>query len=170
MTVVAMLARRRVALGFICGIVVLVLARPTSTSLQVGGFIAVIGELIRIWAAGHLEKDREVTTSGPYRFTRHPLYLGSGIMALGVVIAARHPTVTLLLVVCFAVTYASAIWDEETRLTDRFGPAYPDYKAGRQGAVARTFSLQRAIRNREYRAVAGLFTVLALLSLRLFVR
>ena len=55
---------------------VLWLAQPTPRSLLIGGAIAVAGELLRIWAAGHLEKGREVTRSGPYRLTRHPLYLG----------------------------------------------------------------------------------------------
>ena len=58
-------------------------------SLAAGLVVALVGEAIRMWAAGHLEKSREVTASGPYRWTRHPLYVGSAIMALGVVIASR---------------------------------------------------------------------------------
>ena len=66
------------------------LARPTSRSLAIGGAMALVGEALRIWAAGHLEKGREVTRSGPYRLTRHPLYLGSAIIGVGVAIAAAR--------------------------------------------------------------------------------
>jgi protein-S-isoprenylcysteine O-methyltransferase Ste14 len=167
MSVTAWLARRRVALGFICGIAALVLARPTRDSLLLGGLIAVAGEAIRIWAAGHLEKSREVTTSGPYRFTRHPLYAGSLVITIGFVIASRSLVVAVLAAAYLALTYTAAIRREEAFLTAEFGAAYPDYKAGRLGGVARTFSLARAMRNREHRAVAGLAAALGLLALRL---
>ena len=85
--VVAFLARKRVPLGFVTTVAALVLARPTWTTWRAGLLVAVVGEAIRVWAAGHLEKSREVTTSGPYRWTGHPLYVGSSILALGVVIA-----------------------------------------------------------------------------------
>ena len=69
----AALTRRRVALGFALAAIVLWLAQPTIRSMIVGAAIAVVGESLRIWAAGHVEKSREVTRSGPYRLTRHPL-------------------------------------------------------------------------------------------------
>lgn len=161
------LARRRVALGFLCGIAALALARPTRGSLLLGALIAAAGEAVRIWAAGHLEKSREVTTSGPYRFTRHPLYVGSAVITLGFVIASRSLWVALLAAVYLALTYTAAIRREEAFLTAEFGAAYPDYKAGRLGGVARTFSLERAIRNREYRAVMGILLAFAILWVRL---
>ena len=167
MSAMAFLARRRVALGFICGIVALALARPTRESLLLGAIVAAAGEAIRIWAAGHLEKSREVTTSGPYRFTRHPLYVGSAVITLGFVIASRSLWVALLAAVYLALTYTAAIRREEAFLTEQFGAAYPDYKAGRLGGVARTFSLERAIRNREYRAVMGILLAFAILWMRL---
>ncbi len=157
-------ARLRVPLGFVCGIAALVLSDPTRASLIAGASIAVIGEAIRIWAAGHLEKSREVTTSGPYRVTRHPLYLGSAIMTLGFVVAAHSILVAVLATAYLAITYGAAIRREEAFLTERFGAAYPDYKAGRLGGVARAFSVERAVRNREYRAVAGLLVALAILA------
>ena len=73
----ALLARRRVPLGSVTMLAALVLARPTWTTWRAGSARRVAGEAIRVWAAGHLEKGREVTTSGPYRWTRHPLYVGS---------------------------------------------------------------------------------------------
>ena len=86
---IAFLARRRVALGFLSAVAAIVLATPTTRSLAVGFLIALAGEAVRIWAAGHLEKSREVTRSGPYRWTRHPLYLGSSLLAVGVIVASR---------------------------------------------------------------------------------
>ena len=160
-------ARLRVPLGFVTGIAALGLADPTRESLIAGASVAAVGEALRVWAAGHLEKSREVTTSGPYRFTRHPLYVGSAVMSLGFVIAAYSLVVALLAAVYLAVTYSSAIRREEAFLTERFGAAYPDYKAGRLGGVARSFSLERAMRNREYRAVLGMLVALAILALRI---
>src|SRR5438477_2742505 len=77
------LARRRVALGFLCAIVAYWLARPTTRSLAIGLAIAAPGELLRMWASGHLDKARELTRTGPYRYVGHPLYLGSFIMRAG---------------------------------------------------------------------------------------
>src|SRR5688572_20141531 len=160
------LARRRVPLGFLAGIAALWLSDPTPRTLTIGAIVAAIGEAVRIWAAGHLEKGREVTASGPYRLTRHPLYLGSSIIALGFVIASRSLVVAILAAAYFGLTYTAAIRREEAFLTERFGAAYPDYKAGRLGGVSRRFSLERALRNGEYRAVAGIIAALAILAIR----
>jgi protein-S-isoprenylcysteine O-methyltransferase Ste14 len=147
--------RWRVPLGFLCSGVALWLARPTGTSLAWGGAIAILGEAIRVWAAGHLEKSREVTTSGPYRFSRHPLYVGSTVMAAGVAVAARHPAVWAIVVLYVVVMIGSAIRSEEAFLRARFGGDYDAYRAGRLRDGARRFSLERALRNREWRAVVG---------------
>ena len=157
------LARYRVRLGFLSAIAAVWLAHPTACSLTLGAVVAVAGEALRIWAAGHLEKGREVTASGPYRLTRHPLYLGSAIIALGFSIASASVPATLLVVAYLALTYGAAITSEEAHLTEKFGTAYPDYRGGRTAGAVRRFSVERAIRNREYRAVGGLFLVLALL-------
>src|ERR1051325_6862442 len=93
------LARLRVPLGFAAGAIALWLARPTAPSILIGGAIAVPGELLRIWAAGHLTRWREVTRSGPYRFIPHPLYVGSSIMAVGFAVAAARPAVWALVTV-----------------------------------------------------------------------
>ena len=72
-----LLARWRVFLGFVFAAIVLWLATPTPQSLAIGAAIAILGESIRLWAAVHLETSKEVTSSVPYRYTRHPLYIGS---------------------------------------------------------------------------------------------
>lgn len=158
------LARRRVTIGFVAGVAALWLARPTPRTLAVGAGIAIAGELVRIWAAGHLEKGREVTMSGPYRFTRHPLYAGSTIIGIGLAIASARVVVAALVLGYLAITLVAAIASEEAHLTAKFGDAYPAYREGRHAGSGRRFSLARAMRNREYRAVIGLAATLALLS------
>jgi protein-S-isoprenylcysteine O-methyltransferase Ste14 len=161
----AILARRRVALGFIVAAAALALARPTWESWRVGLAVALVGEAIRIWAAGHLEKSREVTRSGPYRWMRHPLYVGSSVIACGVVIASRSVVLGLVTSVYMAATITAAIRAEEQFLRERFGAMYERYRRSEAEAMPRQFSIARAIRNREYRAVAGLCAGFALLAL-----
>ena len=161
---VRLLARYRVRLGFIAAVGALWLARPTTESLAAGAALAAVGEGLRIWAAGHLEKGREVTASGPYRLSRHPLYLGSTLIALGFAVASARVAAALLVLGYLTLTYAAAIRREEAHLTAKFGAAYPEYKGGRSSGADRRFSLRRVVRNREYRAVAGLVLVLALLA------
>jgi protein-S-isoprenylcysteine O-methyltransferase Ste14 len=162
-SVLQWLARRRVPLGFVSAVFAMWLSSPTRRTLAIGATIAIVGELLRIWAAGHLEKGREVTSSGPYRLTRHPLYVGSTVMGIGLAIASASVVVSLLVIIYLAATIGAAIATEEAHLTEKFGAAYPAYREGRGVAVARRFSPSRAIRNREYRAVAGLAAALALL-------
>lgn len=154
-------------MGFLCAAIALWLARPTPRSLALGAGVAAVGELLRIWAAGHLEKGREVTASGPYRFTRHPLYVGSSIVGAGIAIASWSAIVAVLTALYLGATLSAAIATEERHLTEKFGGAYPAYRDGRAAGTPRRFSLARAMRNREYRAVAGLAAALALLALRI---
>ncbi len=160
------LARWRVPLGFACGVAVLWLARPTPRWLMVGGAIAAAGELLRIWAAGHLEKGREVTGSGPYRLTRHPLYAGSAIISLGAAVASARVSVAVLIGVYMVITIASAIRHEEAGMRTSFGDQYDAYLESRAAPVERSFSVSRAMKNREYRAVAGLVAVAAILAVK----
>ena len=168
-SVLRLLARRRVPIGFITTVIVLWLARPTRSSLAIGAMVGACGEALRIWAAGHLEKGREVTTSGPYALTRHPLYAGSSIMGAGLAIAGRSLFVAVLTILYLAITINPAIKSEEAHLTEKFGGHYPAYREGTAQPGARQFSIERAARNREYRALAGLIAAFALLAAKYFV-
>lgn len=161
------LARRRVAGGFVAAAVLMVFARPTWGSWRDGLLIAAVGECVRVWASGHLEKGREVTRSGPYRFFRHPLYAGSMVMALGVAIAARGAVAALVVGLYMGLTILAAIQVEEAHLREAFGTTYDDYRASRAEPMRRRFSVARAMRNREYRAVVGLIVGFALLALKI---
>ncbi|HEX7779764.1 MAG TPA: methyltransferase [Vicinamibacterales bacterium] len=160
------MTRLRVPLGFVCAAVAFWLARPTPRSLVVGMSVAAIGELIRVWAAGHIDKGREVTRSGPYRYMRHPLYAGSTIMGLGFMIAARSLPAAIVVSVYLVVALISAARAEEVVLDARFGGEYAAYREGRATPSDRPFSLARVIANREYRAVIGLVVACGLLYLR----
>ena len=166
----ALLARLRVPLGFACGVITFVLARPTAASLAAGGFVAVVGEALRFWAAGHLEKGREVTRSGPYRWSAHPLYIGSAVIGLGVAIASASAAVFALAAAYLAIALTAAIRTEEAALTEKFGDEYVAYQQGRSVDVNRRFSVARATRNREPRAIAGLAVGMLLLALRMILR
>jgi protein-S-isoprenylcysteine O-methyltransferase Ste14 len=161
---VARLARFRVPLGFVLSALVLWLAHPTRTSLLAGAGIASVGEALRLWAAGHINKSREVTTSGPYRWFAHPLYVGSSIMGLGLGVASHSVAAAAVIATYLAVTIAVAVKAEEAFLRAQFGDAYDRYRAG--GVTGRRFSARQAMANREYRALAGLVVILIVLAVK----
>ncbi len=160
---VELFARFRVALGFICGVAVFWLAAPTRSSIAAGLPVALAGEGIRIWAAGHLNKSREVTRSGPYRFVAHPLYLGSSVMGVGLAIASHSLPVAAIIAAYLTITLTAAIKSEEAFLRRIFSDAYEEYRHTGIVDRERPFSLSRAMANREYRAVAGAAVALLLL-------
>lgn len=167
MTLRARLTRWRVALGFLAAGLTLLLARPTWTSLAAGCVVMTAGELLRIWAAGHIEKSREITRSGPYRWTRHPLYLGSFIIGLGIAIVSARSVVAGLVLLYTGATLSAAMWAEEAHLRDKFGGAYDDYAAGRAAPITRRFSWSRARHNREHHTVLGIAAGVAVLAVKI---
>jgi protein-S-isoprenylcysteine O-methyltransferase Ste14 len=166
--VIRLLARWRVTLGFVFAAIVLWLADPTMRSLMAGAAIAIIGESIRLWAAGHLEKSKEVTQSGPYRYTRHPLYLGSSLIGIGMAVAANHVVVAVIVIAYLVLTLTAAMKSEEAHLREKFGDAYDAYAEKRAPRVEREFSFQRAIYNREHHTIAGLLSGLVILAAKIY--
>ena len=160
------LARLRVPLGFTCAAAALALARPSWRSWVVGLVVALVGEAVRIWAAGHIEKGREITQSGPYRYVRHPLYLGSTLIGIGFAVASRSLVVIVLTGLYLTITLAAAMRTEEAALNRKFEGAYDQYRAGRRAAAPRAFSWARVRHNREYRAVLGLIAAFLYLAFR----
>jgi hypothetical protein len=108
-----------------------------------------------------------VTRSGPYRLTRHPLYVGSSLIALGAVIAAQSIVAAVIAALYMSATIAAAVKTEEAFLRQAFGDTYDRYRHASADPMQRRFSLARAMRNREYRAVAGLAGGFALLALKI---
>src|SRR5258708_1669041 len=116
------IARRiRVPLGFAFAAIYIWLAQPTWTSIAIGCLIAAPGLWLRAVAAGHVRKNAELTTTGPYAYTRNPLYLGSIIIALGFGVASRSLWVAVAIIVLFLAIYLPVIKSEEVFLRDAFG-------------------------------------------------
>lgn len=170
------IARRiRVPLGFIFALVYVWIARPTRASLVVGALVLVPGLVLRGLASGHVQKDRQLTTSGPYAFTRNPLYLGSLLLALGFAIAARSWWIVVIMLLMFAVIYVPVIGGEERYLRQTF-PGYDDYarsvprmlpRLTRYGGARSEYSSARYWKHREYKAIIGCAVVLAVLVVKL---
>ena len=158
MSVTRWLARWRVALGFLSAIFAYWFAQSTWRSIAIGLSVAAVGELVRIWAAGHLDKAREITRSGPYRYVSHPLYFGSCIMGAGFAIATAAVVPAVIVAVYLALTIPSAMITEEAAIGN-LQPGQP-----------RSFNFDRVMANREYRAVAGFVLGAALLVLRMKLR
>jgi len=159
------LARWRVSIGFASAVVVLWLAQPTGTSLALGALVGVLGEGLRIWAAGHLNKSREVTASGPYRWLAHPLYVGSCVMGAGLAIASGRIMAAALIAVYLGATIRAAVKSEEAFLRRTFDDHYDRYRRG-EVVERRSFSVARAMANREHRTVIGLLLAGLLLGLK----
>ena len=169
-------ARRvRVPLGFAFAVVYVWLARPTSTSLLVGGLLLLPGLVLRALASGHLQKDRQISTSGPYAYTRNPLYLGSLILAAGFAVAARSWWIVAAMLAMFAAIYIPVIAGEERFLRHAF-PDYDDYARHVPRLLPRltayksppsAYSSSRYWRHREYQAIIGCVVVLGILVMKL---
>jgi protein-S-isoprenylcysteine O-methyltransferase Ste14 len=163
-------AKLRVPAGFLLVIAFLYFAAPNNQSLSVGGPIAFGGLLLRAWAAGHLEKNRQLAVSGPYGYMRNPLYLGTLIVALGFVIAARRWELGLLFALVFGGVYLPVIELEEQHLRHLF-PSYEDYASRvpllipkfRRPGNPRRFAWRLYMVNQEYQAGLGFLAGLAVL-------
>jgi hypothetical protein len=155
-------------------LIVLVLARPTKTSLAAGLAVALFGEALRVWAAGHLNKAREVTSSGPYRWVPHPLYIGSSIMGLGLAIMSANAVAAALIAIYLATTLTAAIRTEEAFLRAKFGDGYDRYRRGVRPATDsrrpthdhRRFTVAQAVANGEHRTLLGVAVAVLLLVLK----
>lgn len=114
-------------MSFAVGVAILVTAAPTSVTLLAGLPLAVLGAAIRTWSSGYIRKHRELAVSGPYAYTRNPLYVGNFLIGLGFMIMVNRPAILAVFLVLFAAVYAALIREEERALTEKFGDAYRDY-------------------------------------------
>lgn len=170
------MARRiRVPLGFIFAVFYVWLAWPSKTSLVVGGLVLIPGLLLRGLASGHVQKDKQLTISGPYSYTRNPLYLGSLVLAAGFAIAARSWWIVAIMLLMFALIYIPVIAGEERYLRQAF-PEYDDYarhvprllpRLSPYGGMQSAYSSARYWKHREYQASIGCAVVLAILVVKL---
>ena len=170
------IARRiRVPVGFALAAVYLWLAKPGMTSICVGTVLIITGLAIRALASGHVRKNEELTTTGPYAYIRHPLYLGSLIMAAGFSLAAQSWWIALMTVLIFLIIYVPVMLAEETFLRQRF-PEFEDYANSVPRLWPRltsftsgqgSFSWKLYCQHGEYNALMGSAAMLIALALKL---
>lgn len=167
--------KMRVPAGTVLGVIFLLFMHPSVRSLWLGGVISVAGALLRLWAAGHIVKGRVLTRTGPYAYSRNPLYLGSFFMALGIIIGGQGYWLLPVFALFFLTFYFPVMKAEEQELLHGYGDEFieyskkvplfvPRFRSG--GYTASGFLWDRVIRNREHRTVIGLLLAEAILILK----
>ncbi len=171
-------ARLRVPFGFLLAFTFGWLSHPSAGSLLAGFPVSIAGLALRAWAAGHLAKDSVLARSGPYRHTRNPLYIGTLLVACGLVIASRNLLLAAIFGAIFLLVYLPAIELEEQHLRELF----PDYQNFAASVPAlwprflpsanneRPFQPSLYLKNREYQASLGFLAGAAYLIGRLWLR
>ena len=160
--------RWRVPLGFLSAAFFILLARPRPITLAVGGGVSIFGLAVRAWAAGHIRKNTALATSGPYAYTRNPLYLGSFLLGLGFTIGAGQWFLALPFALLFLGIYFPVMRVESATLAEMFGDNYKHYASEVpllfprltryrvEDAQIMKFDSGLYMRYREYRATLGL--------------
>jgi protein-S-isoprenylcysteine O-methyltransferase Ste14 len=171
--------RWRVPLGFACAALFFILARPTAASLIAGAIVALPGLALRAWASGHLRKNSALATTGPYAYTRNPLYLGSSLMGVGFTIASGRWFLGFVFAALFLGIYVPVMRVESATLAELFGESYQKYAqavplflprlaAYEHANKVATFDPALYRRYREHRAAIGLMLAWILLALRAY--
>lgn len=170
----------RVPLGFVFAVVFMLFAHPTPLFLSIGAGVSVIGLLIRAWSSGHIRKNKILAISGPYAYTRNPLYVGSFIMGLGFTIAAAVWWLPVLFCILYLGIYLPVMRVESVELTGIFGDSYSNYAAQVPLFIPRLtkfkdgenpagpFEMELYLKYREYRAAIGLTVAFAILILKMY--
>jgi len=167
-----------VPLGFLCAALFIVFARPRPATLAAGAIVSFIGILLRAWASGHIRKNDALAVSGPYAYTRNPLYLGSFILGLGFTIGSGKWWLGIVFAALFLGIYLPVMRVESATLAKLFGEKFQAYAADvplflprltpyRSGQARIGFDRSLYMRYREYRATLGLLVAWGLLVLKL---
>ncbi|MEP6637231.1 MAG: isoprenylcysteine carboxylmethyltransferase family protein, partial [Acidobacteriota bacterium] len=164
----------------LCGVIFILFARPTPRTLLVGGAVSIVGLTLRGWAAGHIRKNAALAMSGPYAYTRNPLYLGSFVLGLGFTIGAGRWLLGVLFAALFIGIYLPVMRVESRSLTEIFGDDYRQYASHvplffprptphrAEASEQTTFDGSLYMRYREYQATLGLFVVWGILALKAY--
>ena len=173
----------RLPLGFLLAALYLWLAPGyvTREKLVVGAIIAALGLLVRGWASGHIMKNQRLATTGPYAFTRNPLYFGSFLIALGFAVAA-HWTLVVLVVAFWVLIYAPTMLREKGTMMREFPAEYPEYERNvpaflprptpwrRTGVEGGSYSFALYMKHGEWKALLGYLFAVAWLTGALVLR
>jgi protein-S-isoprenylcysteine O-methyltransferase Ste14 len=171
--------RWRVPLGFLCAALFLFFARPRPSTLLAGAAVSLVGLLLRAWAAGHIRKNDALAVSGPYAYTRNPLYLGSFLLGLGFTIGAGQWVLGVLFALLFLGIYLPVMRVESGTLAQLFGDDFQRYARTvplffprvtpyRSGEAKIGFDSSLYLRYREYRAALGLLICWAFLVFKAY--
>ena len=175
-------SRWRVPLGFLLGVAYLFFCRPTVKLLLAGGAVAAAGLVLRAFAAGHLVKNQSLAMSGPYAWTRNPLYLGSALMGAGFALAGGWRQYRWILALAYLVLFAAIYWPvirrEEEYLRREFGEVYDRYAqrvplflpSFRRSAGGEKFQWKQYRKNHEYEAALGFLAIVIFLAFRIWLR
>lgn len=171
--------RWRVRIGYPVALIYLAFAHPTPLLIAIGGGIGVVGLAIRAWAAGHLRKHQALATTGPYAYTRNPLYFGSVILAAGFIVAGGSLWAGVVVASYIAAFYPAVMKREESELRAHYGQKFLEYASG----VPLFFPTLKAVHfgdapgakcsgelyrlNREYEAAIGFVVGIAILCARM---
>jgi protein-S-isoprenylcysteine O-methyltransferase Ste14 len=171
--------KTRVPAGTVLGIIFLILMHPSIRSLVIGSIIALAGASLRLWAAGHIEKGKTLAQSGPYAYTRNPLYFGSFFMALGIILAGQGYWLLLPFGLFYVSFYLPVMRAEEHDLYKAYGNQFLEYSRHvplffpvfrNTDIAASKFLWARVLKNREHRNLASLILVEGILIARLLLQ
>jgi protein-S-isoprenylcysteine O-methyltransferase Ste14 len=172
--------RIRVPAGLVLAPLLIIAAKPSLRVLAIGAVVAVIGLMVRAWASGYLKKNMELTMTGPYAYTRNPLYLGTFIMGGGIALASGAWWFVALYAVLYLLIYVPVMFAEAETLSQLFPAEYDDYSrrvplfvprvtayrspTSNQAKGERRFAWPQYLKHREYRAAFGVVIVFAILA------
>ena len=168
-------ARSRVSVSILLAIAAAWLARPSVPALALGLPVVLAGLSLRAWAAGHLRKNQQLATSGPYAYVRNPLYIGSLLAALGLGICSADATLLLAILAVFAIWFLPVVGEEEGHIRNIL-PGYSEYEARVPRFLpafrprcesAQRFEWGLYLANREYMALLGFAGFMSMLWLKL---
>lgn len=151
----------RFAIFYPLGIFVAIFANSDDKSIMRGIWFIAFGLLLRIWANGYAVKSEKLTTSGPYAFARHPLYLGTIILTIGFIIMLKLHYIGIVFLLIMAIAYYRTIKQEEKMLEQKFKGLYIDYRKKVPAVMPSLFpyregekwpfSFKRLIKSQEYK-------------------
>jgi len=179
-TYLALMQRVRVPLGFLLAPLMLIIAHPNRASMSLGAGVAVLGLALRAWASGHLRKNNELTVSGPYAYSRNPLYLGTLVLGIGISTCTGVPWFVALFGTLYLLVYVPVMIAEARTMRELFPEGYERYssrvpiflpwvtawRASPYRESVRGFNASLYLKHREYRAAAGTLVVLLILLVK----
>jgi protein-S-isoprenylcysteine O-methyltransferase Ste14 len=169
----------RQQIGGLFALLLVIFSAPSGWEFWIGAPVVLLGTITRLWAAGHLKKDDELGTHGPYAFMRHPQYFGNTCIGIGLSVACGHPWAIAIFGVIFYIFYLPAIREEDQKLREKFGAVCEEWQekvpaviptpfpADNPGLHLSDWSGWQALRNGEPAWTAGLLLSLGLVFSRI---